>query len=99
MSEIGISRCPICGGAAAVQHMYDTYDRADYGWNCGCTRFRLYDDLHGLDENSPPVLFPRVYGCRTKQEAIEMWNEKAKRMTEVMQYGESGSYQHPPEMV
>lgn len=84
MSEIGISRCPICGARAAVIHLYDHYDRADFGWDCGCTRFRLYDDLHGLDENSPPVLIPRVSGCLTKQDAIDAWNEKVKRIMEVM---------------
>lgn len=26
-----LKRCPVCGGAALVIHMFDTYDRADYG--------------------------------------------------------------------
>lgn len=84
MTETEIKKCPICGGIAAVTHMYDSYDRADFGWYCGCTRFRLCDELHGLDEKSPPVLWPRVYGCLTKQDAITAWNEKVKRMMEVM---------------
>lgn len=80
----GIARCPICGAAATVIHVYDGYDRADYGWDCGCPRFRLNDGIHGLDANSPPVLFPRVSGCLTKQDAIHAWNEKVKRMMEVV---------------
>ncbi len=94
-----LAPCPICGAKASVIHMYDSYDRADFGWNAGCSRFRLYDDIHGLDEKSPSVLFPRVSGRLTKQVAITAWNEKVKRMTEVMQHGQGGSYQHPTEMV
>lgn len=30
-----LKRCPECGGAATVIHMYDTYDRADFGWSAG----------------------------------------------------------------
>ena len=26
-----LKRCPECGGVANVIHMYDTYDRADFG--------------------------------------------------------------------
>lgn len=30
-----LKRCPECGGVATVIHMYDTYDRADFGWAAG----------------------------------------------------------------
>lgn len=84
MSEIGISRCPICGAAATVSHMYDGYDRADFGWICGCARFQVNDGVHGVNDTAPLRLFPRVSGCLTKQDAIDAWNEKVKRMQEVM---------------
>ena len=34
-----LKRCPECGGVATVIHMYDTYDRADFGWDAGCGRY------------------------------------------------------------
>lgn len=39
-----LKRCPECGGVATVIHMYDTYDRADFGWDAGCGRYRDGDD-------------------------------------------------------
>ena len=41
-----LKRCPECGGVATVIHMYDTYDRADFGWDAGCGRYRAGDGLH-----------------------------------------------------
>lgn len=41
-----LKRCPECGGVATVIHMYDTYDRADFGWAAGCGRYRAGDGLH-----------------------------------------------------
>lgn len=41
-----LKRCPVCGGAAMVIHMFDTYDRADYGWDAGCGRAKLNDWIH-----------------------------------------------------
>lgn len=81
-----LAPCPICGGRASVMHMYDTYDRADFGWAAGCARFCLYDGIHGLDEKSPSAFFPRVCGCLSKRDAIDAWNEKVKRMMEAMRH-------------
>ena len=61
--------CPVCGGAALVLHIYDTYDRADYGWSAGCGRYKVNDGIH---EKSM-----RVSGLRSKAEAIEAWNRRA----------------------
>ena len=64
-----LKRCPECGGAATVIHMYDTYDRADFGWNAGCGRYRAGDGLHTKKM--------KVAGLPSKEKAIEAWNRRA----------------------
>ena len=63
--------CPVCGGAAIVIHMYDTYDRADFGWDAGCARARMGDLTH------PNLEKVMVCGLPSKKEAIELWNRRA----------------------
>ena len=77
MSEYNpaLSPCPICGGSAYVMHVYDTYDRADYGWDAGCSRFSLYDGIHDLNKKSPSVQFPRVSGYLTSVERKSKAND------------------------
>ena len=67
--------CPICGAKAFVTH--DVVDGFEFGWSAGCPRFKLYDGIHGMDENTPESEFPRVMYCTSKQEAIEKWNRRA----------------------
>lgn len=64
-----LKRCPECGGVATVIHMYDTYDRADFGWDAGCGRYRAGDDLHTKKM--------KVSGLPSKEKAIEAWNRRA----------------------
>lgn len=61
-----LKRCPECGGVATVIHMYDTYDRADFGWDAGCGRYRAGDGLH--------TKRMKVSGLPSKEKAIEAWN-------------------------
>lgn len=60
--------CPVCGGAAIVLHMYDTYDRADYGWDAGCGRYKANDGIHSK------IMI--VSGLVSKEAAIEAWNRR-----------------------
>ena len=64
-----LKRCPECGGAATVIHMYDTYDIADFGWTAGCGRYRVGDGIHAKDM--------KVSGLPSKEKAIEAWNGRA----------------------
>lgn len=64
-----LKRCPECGGVATVIHMYDTYDRADFGWDAGCGRYRAGDGLHTKKM--------KVSGLPSKEKAIEAWNRVA----------------------
>lgn len=64
-----LKRCPECGGVATVIHMYDTYDRADFGWDAGCRRYRAGDGLHAKKM--------KVSGLPSKEKAIEAWNRRA----------------------
>lgn len=61
-----LKRCPECGRAATVIHMYDTYDGADFGWDAGCGRYRAGDGLHTKKM--------KVSGLPSKEKAIEAWN-------------------------
>ena len=63
-----LKRCPECGGVATVIHMYDTYDRADFGWDAGCGRYRAGDGIHTKKM--------KVSGLPSKEEAIEAWNRR-----------------------
>ena len=38
--------CPVCGSEAFSLHMFSSYDRADFGWECGCPRYSLFDKVH-----------------------------------------------------
>lgn len=64
-----LKRCPECGGVATVIHMHDTYDRADFGWDAGCGRYRAGDGLHTKKM--------KVSGLPSKEKATEAWNRRA----------------------
>lgn len=66
--ENELKPCPVCGGKAIVLHMYDTYDRADFGWSAGCGRYKANDGIHKKSM--------RVSGLLSKQAAIEAWNRR-----------------------
>lgn len=71
-----LERCPICGAKAYVAHIYDTYDRADFGWDAGCPRFKRGDGIHGVgwDDEERPEIWPRVEYRTTRDGAIAAWN-------------------------
>ena len=70
-----LKRCPECSGFATVIHMYDTYDRADFGWDAGCGRYRAGDGLHTKEM--------KVSGLPSKEKAIEAWNRRITIMSEL----------------
>ena len=69
-----LPNCPVCGKKALVIHLFDTYDRADYGWTAGCGAARRADGVHGyaLDAIAQPEDYPSVDGI-TKKEAVDKW--------------------------
>lgn len=73
-----LKRCPECGGVATVIHMYDTYDRADFGWDAGRPLRVLLRLLHGFDRllrgfHAGARLLHGVagIGCRQRKAAVE----------------------------
>lgn len=72
-----LERCPICGKAATVIHMVDTYDRADYGWDAGCGAAKANDGIH-QDMNKV-----RIMAMPSKEAAVIAWNIKAKKVREL----------------
>lgn len=58
--------CPECGANAVVVHMVDTYDRADFGFDAGCPRYKTNDGIHTKRQ--------RVSGLPSKEAATEAWN-------------------------
>lgn len=69
-----LERCPICGKAAALIHMVDSYDRADYGWDAGCASAKEGDGIHA-DMN-----LVRVVAAPSAELATTAWNIKAKKL-------------------
>lgn len=71
---IDLPRCPICGKSAYVLHMYDTYDRADFGWTAGCFAACRGDGVHGFawEAKLQPVDYPKVRAS-TRHGAIDAW--------------------------
>ena len=69
-----LERCPICGKAATVIHMVDTYDRADYGWDAGCGAAREGDGIH------PGMNQVRIMAMPSKEDAVIAWNIKARKV-------------------
>ena len=65
--ENELKPCPVCGGRADVIHLYDTYDRADYGFWAGCMRAKFGDGIHD------DLTKVQVRGL-SKQAVIDEWN-------------------------
>ena len=71
--------CPICGAKAYVAHIYDAYDRADFGWDAGCPTAKREDGVHGFDwDDEITEDFPRVSMRLCKDDAIRDWNKWVK---------------------
>lgn len=69
-----LERCPICGKAATLIHMVDSYDRADYGWDAGCASARDGDGIHA------DMSLVRVVAMPSAELAATAWNIKAKKL-------------------
>ena len=79
INDPALSPCPICGKKAYVLHDYDSYDRADFGWQAGCGAYCVGDGVHGIDDYLAPMgERPRVYHLLSKQDAIDAWNRWVK---------------------
>jgi hypothetical protein len=59
-----------------VLHVYDGYNRADYGYDAGCPKACLEDGVHGYNFASDihDGGFPRVSGRSSAEKAIADWN-------------------------
>lgn len=67
--------CPICGRKAYVMH--DIVDGFEFGWSAGCPAFKLDDGIHGItEENEKSMEVPKIDFMLSRQEAINVWNEK-----------------------
>lgn len=69
-----LERCPICGKAATLIHMVDSYDGADYGWDAGCASAKEGDGIHA------DVNLVRVVALPSAALATTAWNIKAKKL-------------------
>lgn len=86
---VSISPCPICGAKAKTYHM--KIPEGDFGWDCGCLRFSLFDTIHGITEDTPCEMKPMVYGLGSRMAAITEWNKKAKLIAERMRQDADGA--------
>lgn len=77
-----LHKCPYCGATATVFHVFDTYDRADYGWDAGCPRYCVVDKVH---DHSLPI--PKVCGFTSKERAVKAWNIYCERLKERIKEG------------
>ncbi len=67
--------CPICGAKAFL--MSDVIDGSFFmGYSVGCTRYALYDGIHGHDENTPHEERLAFFGFPTKEAAVKAWNRR-----------------------
>jgi hypothetical protein len=73
-----MSKCPICGRKAFLDH--DVVDGFDFGYSAGCPSFCLDDGIHGISEMQDPRS-PRVYGYSPKN-TFDKWEEYCKDMEE-----------------
>ena len=61
-----IKHCPVCRKKAIVLRLHDTYDKADFGWSCGCPSYRDDDGVH--DKSM------RMESFISAEDAVKKWN-------------------------
>lgn len=54
--------------------MHAVVDGFEFGWDCGCPRFKLNDKYHRMDENTPEKFYPKIMYSLSRDDAIERWN-------------------------
>lgn len=75
MSETELKPCPKCGAKAFIHR--DAPDGFFMGYSAGCPRYCVNDGIHGINtfEEHKEKAYA-VYGCFTRQQAIDEWNER-----------------------
>lgn len=69
-----LPNCPICGAKAFISgYAPDGYW---FGWSIGCPKYRLFDEIHGHDFNTPREEHLIEHGFSTKEEAVAWWKKR-----------------------
>lgn len=63
--------CHVCGKKAVVLHLYDTYDKADFGYSCGCPAYSNDDGVH-----DKPM---RAESFISAEDAVKKWNRMVEK--------------------
>lgn len=81
MSEL--KPCPRCGTKAYLSR--DVVDGFYFGWSAGCPRYCHYDGIHGTTIDTAEEDCYAVHGANSKEEAIEIWNNRVEHLKELDQ--------------
>lgn len=80
MSEL--KPCPRCGTKAYLSR--DVVDGFYFGWSAGCPRYCHYDGIHGTTIDTSEEDCYAVHGANSKEEAIEIWNNRVEHKMKVI---------------
>ena len=56
-----------------------------FGWSAGCPRYCHYDGIHGTTIDTSEEDCYAVHGANSKEEAIEIWNNRVEHLKELDQ--------------
>ena len=76
----GLMPCPLCGAKAFLSK--DVVDGYYFGWSVGCPRACINDKTHKLDEDAFRKARLTFFYLDSKEEAIEVWNNRCKEGTQ-----------------
>ena len=79
----GLKPCPRCGTKAYLS--VDVVDGFYFGWSAGCSRYCHYDGIHGTTIDTSEEDCYAVHGANSKEEAIEIWNNRVEHLKELDQ--------------
>ena len=68
--------CPICGAKAYLEK--DVVDGFYFGYSVGCPRSCMYDNIHGITENTPENKRLSIFYLNSVEECVEKWNERVR---------------------
>lgn len=76
MAETELNPCPVCGAKAFLRK--DIVDGFFMGYSVGCPRYCIGDGIHGVNSHDVDESeHYTIFGCITKEEAINAWNRRA----------------------
>ena len=75
--------CPRCGTKAYLSR--DVVDGFYFGWSADCPRYCHYDGIHGTTIDTSEKDCYAVHGANSKEEAIEIWNNRVEHLRELDQ--------------